>query len=341
MGLLRKLRAPGPAAAPPTVADSLQQLITNSGQDSLFAHSEFVKQVECSRCGAPKRLPSKTAYLYCDHCGALVGYDFRLANLGTNSAYTNTVYHQLITPVQAEINKARAFGDNARYRDLNKAVYLEWLRQCPQAASPRVASDEDFRERMATYLTECMVVRDFDVYLATLDAQFKVAVSQIVRIPQPNGRPWLVSAAFWPLAELWKQQMEAAYRLLDETGVSALDPDEAPPGVQLRMEHSTFCQGWLPHLTPADGERMLAMYGLKSEYARVNVPDAQDRNCGGCGGNLKVLPGAQAVVCESCGRKLDIAGGERPCQTCGASLSFPVGVSRIDCPYCQSETHRI
>ena len=122
MGLLRKLRAPGPAAAPPTVADSLQQLITHSGQDSLFAHSEFVKQVECSRCGAPKRLPSKTAYLYCDHCGALVDYDFRLANLGTNSAYTNTVYHQLITPVQAEINKARAFGDKARYRDLNKAV---------------------------------------------------------------------------------------------------------------------------------------------------------------------------------------------------------------------------
>ena len=47
------------------------------------------------------------------------------------------------------------------------------------------------------------------------------------------------------------------------------------------------------------------------------------------------------LVCESCGRKLDIAGGQMPCQTCGAPLSFPIGVSRIECPYCHSETHRI
>jgi hypothetical protein len=91
MGLLRK-RAAEQAAAPPTAAESLQQLVTTSGRPSLFAHTEFVKQVECSRCGAPKRLPSRTAYLYCDHCGALVDYDFRLANLGTNAGYTNTVY---------------------------------------------------------------------------------------------------------------------------------------------------------------------------------------------------------------------------------------------------------
>ena len=63
--------------------------------------------------------------------------------------------------------------------------------------------------------------------------------------------------------------------------------------------------------------------------------------CDHCGSELKVVPGARVVVCEACGRRLDIAGGERPCQTCGAALSFPVGVSRIECPYCQSETHRI
>ncbi len=48
------------------------------------------------RCGAAKRLPPKTAYLYCDHCGSLIDYDFRLANSGTNTGLTNTVYHQLV-----------------------------------------------------------------------------------------------------------------------------------------------------------------------------------------------------------------------------------------------------
>ncbi|HEV3066274.1 MAG TPA: hypothetical protein VGY50_00425, partial [Streptosporangiaceae bacterium] len=99
MSLLRK--RPAAAAAPaPTVAESLDALVQSAGQPSLFAHSEFVKQVTCPRCGAPKRLPSKTAYLYCDHCGALVDYDFRLANSGTSAGLTNTVFHQLIAPVQ-------------------------------------------------------------------------------------------------------------------------------------------------------------------------------------------------------------------------------------------------
>src|SRR5271165_4026944 len=103
MGLLRKLSTSTSAAqsapAAPTAAENLQQLITTSGKASLFAYTDLVKKVDCPRCGAPKRLPSKTAYLYCDHCGSLVDYDFRLANLGTNAGYTNTVYRQIVAPV--------------------------------------------------------------------------------------------------------------------------------------------------------------------------------------------------------------------------------------------------
>jgi LSD1 subclass zinc finger protein len=102
MGLFKK-RPAQQAPAAPTVAESLQKLVETSGRPSLFAHSEFVKQVDCPRCGARKRLPSKTAYLYCDHCGSLIDYDFRLANSGTNAGLTNTVFHQLIAPVQGDI----------------------------------------------------------------------------------------------------------------------------------------------------------------------------------------------------------------------------------------------
>ena len=116
MGLFRKRPAPGRRT--PTAAESLQQQITSAGQPSLFAHSDFVKQVACQACGAPKRLPWKTAYLYCDHCGALVDYDFRLANAGTNAGLTNTVFHRLIAPVQPDLDRARAAGDRGRYREL-------------------------------------------------------------------------------------------------------------------------------------------------------------------------------------------------------------------------------
>src|SRR5215470_5279109 len=339
MGLFTRSTAQ-PAPAPPTVAESLDQLVQTAAQPSLFAHSEFVKQVDCPRCGAPKRLPSKTAYLYCDHCGALVDYDFRLANSETNAGLTNTVFHKLIAPVQPLLNQARAAGDQARYRELLSGVFAEWIRQCPQAVSPRAKTDEEFRRRMVAYLAECSVRRDFDPNLAALDRQMNLAIQQLERWPTADG-PWRVSSGIWNVATMFRQQMDLTYQLLDKTGVLAMDPDEAPPGVPLRMEYSTFCQGWVPHLAPADGERLLAMFGLTGEYQRANVTDAQTKRCGSCGDELKTLPGASAVVCESCGRKLDIAGGEIPCQTCGAPLSFPVGTSRIECPYCKSGTHRL
>jgi LSD1 subclass zinc finger protein len=94
-------------------------------------------------------------------------------------------------------------------------------------------------------------------------------------------------------------------------------------------------------LPPADTDRFLAFFGLSGEYAKASVTDAQTRKCGNCGDELKTLAGAQAVVRESCGRKLDIAGGEVPCRNCGAPLSFPVGLSAIECPYCHAGTHRV
>jgi LSD1 subclass zinc finger protein len=337
---LFKRRAAQQEAAAPTVAESVQELVETSGRPSLFAHSEFVKQVDCPRCGAPKRLPSKTAYLYCDHCGALMDYDFRLANSGTNAGLTNTVFHQLIAPVQPGLNRARATGDTGRYRDLLRGVYSEWLRQCPQAASPRVKSDDDFRDRMAAYCAESQLRKDFDPGLATLEGHMNAVIGTLQRRPNGTG-PWLVSDGIWQVAAMFKELIDKGYQMLDAAGVLAMDPDEAPPGVPVRMEYSTFCQGWIPHLPPGDVDRFLAIFGLDSDYVRADVTGALTKRCGNCGDELKTVPGAQAVVCESCGRKLDIAGGEVPCQNCGAPLSFPVGASGIECPYCHTGTHRI
>ena len=35
------------------------------------------------------------------------------------------------------------------------------------------------------------------------------------------------------------------------------------------MEYSTFCQGFLPHLTPEDGERVIEEFGLKADFVEV------------------------------------------------------------------------
>jgi hypothetical protein len=240
----RRRAAPVPAPVPPTVAESVQHLVSTAGHPSLFAHSEFVKKVSCPRCGARKQLPSRTAYLYCDHCGALVDYDFRLANADTNAALSNTVFHQLMAPVQARAQRARAERDADGYRAVMREVFTEWIEQCPRAVSPRATDDLDFRRRMVHYLVESTLCKDFDPSLAALEEQLDAQTAALRRIPRP-GEPWLVSDGIWPVATLFRALMEQTYLRLEAAGVLALDPDQAPPGVPLSMEYSTFCQaGW-------------------------------------------------------------------------------------------------
>ena len=335
MNFFRKHEQPKPAG----VLDGLPRQGDNLPA-SLKAHSQFIKRVNCSQCGAPKSLPSTTAYLYCDYCGSLMDYDFRIANADTNAGLTNTVFHRIIAPLQGQLAQAKARADRGEYRRLYRQVFSEWIQECPMAVSPRAKNDAVFREQLAAYLAECLVTKDLDPRQVPLDARMEALVASLQRIPTPGGA-WMVTGGFWPYAELFKQQMELAYELMHQLGVDAMDPDKAPLGVGLRMEYSTFCQGWLPHLSPADGERLLKLYGLNAEYDEAKPLETDQRKCGACGAVIHTLAGAKQVVCESCGYTIDTTSQAVPCGKCGAMLSFPVSANHLLCPYCSTDIQRI
>ncbi len=208
------------------------------------------------------------------------------------------------------------------------------------AASPRAKSDMTFREQLVAYFAECAVVKDLDPQQSTLDIRMNSLTAALQRIPQPSGA-WRVAGPFWEYAAVFKQQMEMTYALLKQQGVLAMDPDHAPEGVPIRMEYSTFCQGWLPHLSPEDGERLLKFYGLAAEYDEVQPQQTDKHYCGACGSEIHSLPKAQKVVCESCGFTIDVGSEAISCGKCGALLSFPVSARNIPCPYCGTDTHRV
>ncbi len=308
--------------------------------ESLKAHSRFIKRVSCSQCGAPKSRPSTTAYIYCDFCGSLMDYDFRMANANTNAGITNTIYSRIMQTVQFPLMQAKARGDRDAVRQIYKQVFAQWLQECPNAASPRAIKDMDFRRRLIDYFAECAVVKDMDPHQATLQVKMDALVAALQRIPTPGGA-WMVSGPFWEYAALFKEQMEGTYALIRQLGADQLDPDHASPEVALRMEYTTFCQAWLPHLSPTDGERLLKFYGLNAEYDEVKSHESEQRHCGSCGSDIEALPGAKHVVCESCGFTLDVRSQAIPCQKCGALLSFPVSVNHVVCPYCSTDTRRV
>ena len=267
-------------------------------------------------------------------------YDFRIANADTNAGLTNTVFHRIIATVQLPLMQAKARGDRETYRQIYRQVFTQWLQECPMAVSPRAKTDLEFRSQLIDYFAECAVVKDLDPQQDIMQMKMNALTAALQRIPMPSGA-WRVAGPFWEYAALFKQQMDTTYVLLEGQGVLAMDPDHAPEGVPIRMEYSTFCQAWLSHLSPEDGERLLKFYGLAAEYDEVKPQQMDTHHCGACGSEIHSLPNAQKVVCESCGFMIDVGSQAIPCQKCGALLSFPVSANHVICPYCSTDTRRV
>jgi Zn finger protein HypA/HybF involved in hydrogenase expression len=70
---------------------------------------QFVKRCRCTVCGAPKKLTSVTAYVYCDYCGSLADFDLHRACEG--STLPGPEYRSLVNGVQPQLKAARAAGD--------------------------------------------------------------------------------------------------------------------------------------------------------------------------------------------------------------------------------------
>jgi hypothetical protein len=302
--------------------------------------TDYVKRVDCPNCGGPKKLPSASAYLYCDYCGALADYDFRRACEDAASAMPGPEYVRLINSSQAELQAAKAAGDQGRYRAIQQQIFDAYVTACPKAVSHRVG-DPDYRSKLVDYMAETAVVTGFDPEFSGIMDEMRARVGALEwtgsLMERRTGGP-----SFRALVEICQRQGSRANQLAESAGLADRDPDRASQAVRERMQNSLFSQGWLPMLEQDDAAWLIAELKLGGEYTKVEPPvDAESRSCGGCGGDLTVLPGAKTVVCNHCGRSLDVGGAQSACGNCGGGLSFPVGVTRLQCPYCRSETERV
>ena len=298
--------------------------------------TDYVKQCDCPSCGAPKKLPSPTAYLYCDYCGALADYDFRKAC--ERATPPGPAYMQLIREVQPQL--AAAKGDAAAYRALQERIFDTWVTECPNAVSHRVG-DPTYRGQLVAYLAESAVTTDLD---PGYDELMTVMTQRVGALEWTGGftSRQVGSASFRSLWEVVAQQGQRATELLTAAGTYGLDPDQAAPAVRDRLRNSMFCQGWMPYLSTEDSEWLLHQTGLHGEYTHIE-PDAGGAQsaCGSCGGAITALPGATRVVCDHCGHAVDVGGAQSVCGSCGGPISFPVGVTRLQCPHCKAETARV
>src|SRR5215472_13045351 len=269
----------------------------------------FVKRCSCVVCGASKKLPTVTAYVYCDYCASLIDYDLRRACEGDTSP--GPAYAATVNSTQAASRAAVAAGDRDAYVELQRKVYEAYVTYVPMAVSHRAKHDSAYRSDYVDFMAAFAAARAFDPTAQALEAEMKQRVMSL-RYGGPMMSPTVAPDSFWPLVDTLEKQHENGAALYRSAGLGDIDPDHAGH-LTGKLAWSQFCQGWLGMLPADAAEQLLDRAGLKNQYVPIDAHDGEDRHCGGCGAELSKLPGASAVICEGCGRKVDLGSAEIPC----------------------------
>ncbi|MBI2892622.1 MAG: hypothetical protein HYY06_03660 [Deltaproteobacteria bacterium] len=296
--------------------------------------AQQIKKAVCRNCGASKQRPSRTAYLYCDYCGTLVDWDFRVSITTAASAMPGPEYERLraqVAPVQARAKVAR---DRETYRQTLAQLFDMHMRACPASYSPRLG-DPAYRAAILDYTVATYLDAAFDPEAQARQAAMDGAVRGL-RWSGGFGTPRRVERqSFQALVASFKAFLERSSQLSEPH----LDrhPDQPTRAIIDGIASSAFVQGWLPYLAEPDQEALIREMGLGGEYVPLTPVDTTDRHCGSCGQPSPVVARAERVVCESCGHTIDVSRPEIQCTSCGAPLSIPIGATRHACPHCRAD----
>lgn len=293
-----------------------------------------IKSSKCHLCGAPKSRPSPTAYVYCDHCGALIDFDFQTAVSDKRSKLPGPEYTRLNASITPQLEAAQKKNDQATYLELQRKLYAAYVEACPAACAPRIA-DAAYREKYIEQQARTSTVGAFDPEMAAAsDRQAKAMKA----LEWDNGGRMGVTVthdSFWALYDTVIEIAEVGKRLAEKHDLAALNPDGDTP-VNQKLGLSLFLQGWTPYLKKADLEALMEKTGLGGQYVRLERVHSATVPCGVCKTDVAREDHAKKCVCDSCGHLLraDVA---VPCSSCGAKLLMPDQRTDFRCPFCETE----
>lgn len=311
--------------------------------------------VRCHSCGGPKLLPSPSAYVYCDYCGALSDWDFGAA-CAKGNALPGPAYEALHRRLAPLIRAAVQYQDVARCKALYGELFTQHIYYCPSSYSPRIV-EPSYRAQYLDYFTDIMTLREIEPNVVRhtqwLDQRIKeLRQAQAMQVPALALGPFRFAVlgapmntqfpdqAFWNVYTAFRAQYRVQLQAAEAHGALAKYPDDVSFELLERIGISTFVQGWLPFISPAAQSALLHDAKLNDSYVDVSPPALQLRRCGGCGERLDVVTGARQVICFRCGNKVDVQGAEFPCPGCGGPSSVPHRATAHTCPFCGLRTER-
>ncbi|MGF1465324.1 MAG: hypothetical protein ACFCGT_04250 [Sandaracinaceae bacterium] len=284
------------------------------------------RPIRCDSCGAPKVTTPRTAYVYCDYCGALFDYDFDLAGEILHGLPFGEISAILRRGVIDEIRAAREAGDEETWRACWAWVFEHDMRLTPETWSPRIL-EPTYRDAMVRWSAETSLVVAKDERFARSQKRVEEAYIHAIGAPSADHLVAYARACI--------EDSETRVGAWSEWGLLEQHPDGDGPEVILRNDRKWMLRECLANADDDARARILELAGIDDRYDELPPVDLSRATCGPCGGPLLLAEGARRLLCEACGHVLDADAPRFACPSCGASV-IAARRGRVSCRWCQA-----
>jgi DNA-directed RNA polymerase subunit RPC12/RpoP len=300
----------------------------------------------CHHCGAAREGTGSAGWVRCQHCGALIGFDFQayLSSPRYAAFLREAASPAVLTRWSTfEAHRVAAIGRaSAGLADMEAAVEV-LFELTPVVAPDEVATDPAYRAAWRRFLAFFMLQQAIDPVLATLSAELQ--------------RDFLAFDYRSPLPHLERAvvNLERQYERL--AGLSPPDdPDGLPRPLRARVALSQFLSAYL-HLLSVDDQRLVLerLYGRDAITQRHEGQGARDVlglhldwHCPACGLHSLQVRMVTEYTCPGCMFRKPVASQEAAlpalsldCGRCGAPIRLERGERERACAHCQVWVRRL
>lgn len=300
----------------------------------------------CHQCGAAREGGGDAGWVRCQHCAAVIGFDFQ-AWLGSKryAAWLReaakpetmakwTTYQQLF---------AKAVGQGRSGLGTMEAAADLMMTLNPVVAPEEVATNATYRAAVRRFMA-------FTLLLQQVDPQTKALAdaltARLAKLDYTNPLPTL---------EFATQNLEQQFARLAELGPPD-DPDGLPWPARMKASLAQFLTGYLQLLSGDDQRKVLErVYGKEALHGAGGARNAADAlglyldwSCPACG--LASLQARMATesTCPGCMFRKPVTSGaaslpevKLTCARCGAPVTLGAGERERTCAHCNTWLRRI
>lgn len=303
----------------------------------------LVRKIKCPTCGGYKLNEFTTAYIYCDYCGSLMGYDIEILKGESRQIFTPENMAkpavQKFLKISQALNTAIQQKDAAAFTDAQLQMHETEFELYDKRFSPKI-KQPSYRQKFLDFYKmfwQEKLDNDFFAENAAEQAMFK-ALSEKITLEYTNGVYKAdFDTAFIEYLDLLKEHTKKSVDKTMAMHCMAYYP-EGNTGISQEIFYKQALGAAILQYDEETISKSMEHLGLQSEFIETEAPETDEKNCVVCSSVLKIPEGAEHTLCETCGSMNTLKTGAIQCLACGADFN-PADTD--SCEYCGAKIRRV